>query len=123
MAMMAVDALFLDTDTLVYANIIEAPLHAQALTAINNARQAGRPIWISRQVIREYLATLTRPQSFVQLPKSTVLAQVEQFISQFEVADDTIAVTRQLVALMENHHKSMMPISLPPCWLKVYLAC
>jgi len=103
MAMKADNALFLDTNTLVYANIIEAPLHQQALTAINNARLAGRTIWISRQVIREYLATLTRPQTFGQLPKATVLAQVVQFISQFEVADDTIAVTRQLVALIENH--------------------
>ncbi len=60
-------------------------------------------MWISRQVIREYLTTLTRPQTFGQLPKTTVLAQVEQFINQFEVADDTIAVTRQLVTLMENH--------------------
>lgn len=103
MAMMAVNALFLDTNTLVYANVIEAPLHEQTLTTINNARQAGRTMWISRQVIREYLSTLTRTQSFGQLPKTTVLAQVEQFISQFDVADDTAAVTRQLLALMENH--------------------
>ncbi len=58
---------------------------------------------ISRQVIREILSTLTRTQSFGQLPKTTVLAQVEQFISQFDVPDDTAAVTRQLLALMENH--------------------
>ena len=36
MAMMAVDTLFLDTNTLVYANVIEAPLHQQALNAFNN---------------------------------------------------------------------------------------
>lgn len=107
MATMAVKAfkgaLFLDTNTLVYANVIEAPFHEQALTAINAARQAGRTIWISRQVIREYLATLTRPQTFERVPKATVLAQVEQFIGQFEVADDTAAVTGQLVVLLENY--------------------
>jgi predicted nucleic acid-binding protein len=107
MATMAVkefkDALFLDTNILVYANVIEAPFHEQALTAINAARQAGRTMWISRQVIREYLATLTRPQTFRSLPKATVLAQVEQFIGQFEVADDIAAVTGQLLNLMENY--------------------
>jgi predicted nucleic acid-binding protein len=131
MATMAVKgfkgALFLDTNTLVYANVIEAPFHEQALTAINAARQAGRTIWISRQVIREYLATLTRPQTFERVPKATVLAQVEQFIGQFEVADDTAAVPSNWSpcwkAILLAANKSMMPISSPPCWPTVYLAC
>lgn len=100
MATMATEALFVDTNVLVYANVIETPLHDQALAAINTAHQAGRTIWISRQVIREYLVTMTRPQSFENLPKATVLEQIDQFIERFEVADDTVAVTRQLVKLM-----------------------
>lgn len=83
--------------------MIEAPFHEQALAAINAARQTGRTIWISRQVIREYLATLTRPQAFSALPKATVLAQVGQLMDQFEVADDTAVVTNQLLALMGNY--------------------
>lgn len=34
------------------------------------------------------------------LPKTTVLEQVDQFIERFQVADDTAAVTGQLVKLM-----------------------
>ena len=49
--------LFIDTNVLVYANVIETPLHKQAWAAINAAHEAGRAIWISRQVIREYLVT------------------------------------------------------------------
>lgn len=100
MATMAAEALFVDTNVVVYANVIETLLHDQALAAINTAHQAGRTIWISRQVIREYLVTMTRPQSFENLPKATVLEQIDQFIERFEVADDTVAVTRQLVKLM-----------------------
>ncbi len=100
MATMAAEALFVDTNVLVYANVIETPLHDQALAAINTAHQAGRTIWISRQVIREHLVTMTRLQSFENLPKATVLEQIDQFIERFEVADDTVAVTRQLVKLM-----------------------
>jgi predicted nucleic acid-binding protein len=62
MATMDDNPLFIDTNILVYANVIETPFHEQALAAINTAHQAGRTIWISRQVIREYLVTLTRPQ-------------------------------------------------------------
>lgn len=100
MATMAADALFIDTNVLVYANVIETPLHEQALAAINAAHQAGRTIWISRQVIREYLATMTRSQAFENLPRATVLEQVDQFIERFQVADDTAAVTGRLVKLM-----------------------
>ena len=53
--------LFIDTNILVYANVIETPFHQQALAAINSAHEAGRTIWISRQVIREYL--VARPRS------------------------------------------------------------
>ena len=93
-------ALFVDTNVLVYANVIETPLHAPALAAINAAHQAGQRLWISRQVIREYLVTMTRPQAFENLPRSTVLEQVDHFIERFQVADDTAAVSAQLVKLM-----------------------
>ncbi|HEX20603.1 MAG TPA: PIN domain-containing protein [Acidiferrobacteraceae bacterium] len=95
-------SLFVDTNVLVYANVIETPFHEQALAAINTAHKAGRSIWISRQVIREYLVTLTRPQTFENLPRTTVLEQVDQFIDRFQVADDTTVVTEQLAKLMQN---------------------
>ena len=100
MAIMDDDALFIDTNVLVYANVIETPFHQQALTTINAAHKEGRTIWISRQVLREYLVTMTRPQAFLNLPRETVLAQATQFIQRFEVADDTAAVTKQLIKLM-----------------------
>jgi predicted nucleic acid-binding protein len=96
MATMDDNPLFIDTNILVYANVIETPFHEQALAAINTAHQAGRTIWISRQVIREYLVTLTRPQVFENLPRATVLEQVDQFIERFQVVDDTATVSKQL---------------------------
>ena len=103
MATMAAEALFVDTNVLVYANVLEAPLHERALGAIHAAQQAGRPLWISRQVIREYLMVMTRPQAFENLSRTTVLEQIEQFIAQFQVADDTPAVTAHLLALMQAY--------------------
>lgn len=45
------DALFVDTNILVYANVASAPLHEAALTALTSAHEAGRTLWISRQVL------------------------------------------------------------------------
>ena len=103
MATMDDKSLFIDTNVLVYANVIETPFHEQALAAINAAYQANRTIWISRQVIREYLVTMTRPQAFENLPKATVLEQIKQFSARFEVADDLPAVTENLLALLANY--------------------
>ncbi len=100
MAMMDDNSLFIDTNILVYANVIETPFHEQALAAINIAHEAGRAIWISRQLTREYLVTLTRPQVFENLPKVTVLEQVDQFIERFQVVDVTSIVSEPLVKLM-----------------------
>jgi predicted nucleic acid-binding protein len=96
----AAEALFVDTNVLVYANVAEAPQHAAALAAISRAREAGRTLWISRQVLREYLATLTRPQAFASVPRATVLEQARWFAEHFEMANDTAAVAEQLLRLM-----------------------
>jgi hypothetical protein len=54
----------------------------------------------ARTAIRRTAFQLVR---LTALPKATVLAQVGQLIDQFEVADDTAAVTGQLLELMGNY--------------------
>jgi len=100
MATMGDSALFVNTNVLVYANVVETPFHERALTAINAAHEAGRTIWVNWQVIREYLVTMTRTQTFENLPRATMLEQVDQFIERFQIADDTAAVTERLVELI-----------------------
>lgn len=97
-----INDLFIDTNVLIYANISEAPEHAAALNAITQAREAGRTLWISRQVLREYLVTLTRPQTFQDVPRAIVLEQIQLFVKQFLIADDTHDVTHQLLQLIAN---------------------
>jgi predicted nucleic acid-binding protein len=96
--------LFIDTNALVYANVEESPFHHQTLQALQAAYQSQRPLWISRQVLREYLVTMTRQQIFETLPRETVLEQVNQFVQRFQVADDTPAVTQQLIDLMTQYN-------------------
>ncbi|MEH1989555.1 type II toxin-antitoxin system VapC family toxin [Nostoc sp.] len=56
------DPVFLDTNILVYASQIQSPFHQAAMEAIQGFYDAKIELWISRQILREYLATLTRPQ-------------------------------------------------------------
>jgi predicted nucleic acid-binding protein len=50
---------FVDTNVLVYAHVAEAPWHQEAQDAIVDHEAAGAPLWVSRQVLREYLVSLT----------------------------------------------------------------
>lgn len=97
------DRVFLDTNVLVYANAAEAPLHQVALRAIETRYDAGVELWISRQVLREYLATFSRPQRFMNpRPIATVIERVRFFQIRFLVAEDGPHVTEQLLALMQQ---------------------
>ncbi len=57
----AADALFVDTNILVYANVTTAPEHHHAVARPTEIDAAGLEAWLSRQILREYLAVLSRP--------------------------------------------------------------
>ncbi|MHB8764627.1 MAG: type II toxin-antitoxin system VapC family toxin [Deferrisomatales bacterium] len=66
-------------------------------------RDEGRVLWISRQVIREYLAVLSRPQTFSKpVPTSALSSDVRRFEQAFRVADEESRVTRALLDLVER---------------------
>jgi predicted nucleic acid-binding protein len=97
------EPVFIDTNVLVYANVTTAPLHREALEAIRGREQAGVELWISRQVLREYLATLSRPQTFTApLPSTMLTAQVRLFEARFRVAEEGAGVTANLLMLLEQ---------------------
>lgn len=98
------DPLFIDTNAILYANVAESPLHKQALGTIRVAFQAGRPLWVNRQVLREFIAARTRPQFFANLSTpEVVIDRVRYFEEHFQVADDTSAVTAQLLVLLKKY--------------------
>jgi predicted nucleic acid-binding protein len=100
---MNAEPVFIDTNILIYANVAGAPFHEQALDALKLAQQSERPLWISRQVLREFISARTRPQTFAQ-PSTTdvVIERVRYLEERFQVADDTASVTEQLINLLGN---------------------
>jgi predicted nucleic acid-binding protein len=63
----------------------------------------GAELWISRQILREYLVTLSRPQTFsLPVPAATLIADVNRFQAQFRIAEDGPVVTANLLALLAS---------------------
>ena len=92
--------MFIDTNVLVRARFTAAPQHALARERLRAALGGAEPIRISRQVVREYLAVVTRPQTWsAPLAMSDALRDADWFLSTFDLLEDGPEVTRVLIAL------------------------
>jgi predicted nucleic acid-binding protein len=86
--------IFIDTNILVCASVTKSPYHQIALKVLTELYNTGSEIWISRQFIREYLATLTRPQKFSQkIAISTLSKHIQYFETIFNIAEDSAQIT------------------------------
>jgi predicted nucleic acid-binding protein len=106
MMTVAVEPIFLDTNILVYASVDTSPFYSQVRAVITAHELAGTPLWISRQIIREYLATLARPH--VGIPMTVLTATVRQFEVRFQMVDEGPAVTAQLLTLLEQGYSAQV---------------
>ena len=57
MATMAAEPAFVDTNVLVTSTQRQSSFHARAVAMLEPAKKDRKELWISRQVLREYLAT------------------------------------------------------------------
>ncbi|MGH2587138.1 MAG: type II toxin-antitoxin system VapC family toxin [Dehalococcoidia bacterium] len=95
------EPIFLDTNVLIYASEERAPLHQVARQAIRSIDQTGVMLWLSRQILREYLAVLTRPQLWGNpQPIGRLIAEVRQFEAQFHIAEDGPDVAERFLGLL-----------------------
>ncbi len=93
--------IFLDTNILVRANVLTAPAHEQSIEVLRLLRKQRTALWISQQSIREYLAVVTRPQSFMHpLDTATAVSRARYFRSHFRVAPDNSLVLDRLLSLL-----------------------
>ena len=82
--------MFIDTNVLVKARFLEAPDHDIAREKdCHIALQEPEPLRISRQVVREYLAVVTRPQSWpIAITREEALEDASRLLGSFEVLED-----------------------------------
>lgn len=92
-------AVFIDTNVLVYAAVVESPFCLRARGLLKRLEQSTSELWISCQVIREFLAQLTRsPQP--DFASRDLFAALSDFEHRYCVAEDHALVTHQLVLLL-----------------------
>ena len=92
--------MFIDTNVLVNSRIPGAPDHDAARASLERAFRDPEPLRISRQVIREYLSVVTRPQTWpVGITREDALADVSRLLRNFEILEDGSLVTDSLLDL------------------------
>jgi predicted nucleic acid-binding protein len=103
MAKTVVDPVFVDTNILIFAASQAAPLYQAARQKLADLSRDGAIIWVSRQVLREYLAARSRPQRFKNpTPMSVLITDVLDFQRRFLVVDEDATITANLLALLSS---------------------
>jgi len=101
MAMTVVDPVFVDTNILIYSAAALSPFHANAVAKLQGLVTDGHPLWISRQVLREYLVAMSRPGTLtVAVPMTSLIADVQAFEARLNIAEDGASVTGHLINLL-----------------------
>lgn len=94
---------FIDTDVLVAASASGAPFHREAIRALDRLHASKAETWISRQVLRELLATLSRPQAWGGDVDPRLLADhAERLLKLYKVAEETAASTARLMDFVRD---------------------
>ena len=95
--------MFIDTSILVTARILEAPQHDVARASLEQAFAGPEALRISRQIVREYLAVVTRPQGWpVPITLAQALEDAGRLLEVYEVLEDGPVVTDLLLDLCRN---------------------
>lgn len=95
--------MFIDTNLLVAASDSGAPSHSESVKALDKLHASKTELWISRQVIRELLVTLSRPQSWGGNVDPVLLAQhAEHLMKLYGVLEENKASTKQLLVFVRD---------------------
>ena len=99
--------MFVDTNILVSARIAAAPDHERAAAGLDRAMERGEGVAISRQIMREFLSVVTRPQIWAEtrrpIPMRQALAEVRRIAEAFDILEDCADVSEMLFHLCQNY--------------------
>jgi predicted nucleic acid-binding protein len=93
---------FVDTNIILRAHHREMDNHQAALALLDRMWDNNVELWISRQIIREYLVQVSNNRNKVMLNSKAMIAQMDMLQSTFHVADETLAVTAKLRELIDR---------------------
>lgn len=100
---MDADLLFLDTNVLVHASVASSSRHAECAAFLKIQEGAGVGMVINRQVLREFIAVLSRPQTFTPpVPMGRIVSLVTAFRQAWTVLDETEETSDRLLRLISE---------------------
>lgn len=95
---------FVDTNVLLRARQDKVQHHQEAKSLITKMLNDDVELWISRQIIREYLVQITHPNTFsIPLTIDEILEDINTMLSLYIVADETQQTTEQLLQLLKEY--------------------
>ncbi len=95
--------LFIDTNVLIFCTNSLSPWHLAATQTLQTVREAGIELFVSPQVLREYLAAATRLNvTGGELQLEQILENVNSFQTEFTVLEDNDFVLSALIELLRN---------------------
>jgi predicted nucleic acid-binding protein len=102
---MAIDRLFVDTNVLLAMTVPRRPDHAVATRVLAEASRHGCSLVSSGQVLREYLATSTRPiaANGLGLSPAAAVENVEQLTARLELLAEDRRVAAELRLLVRKY--------------------
>lgn len=107
MALTGAESCFIDTNILVYASDANSPWYRKSNQALKNAINGGVPLFISPQVLREYLSVATRSVTHEKtIPWDKINKNHLRFQRAFKVLPEDIATAQKLGELVQKYHVS-----------------
>lgn len=97
------DEVFVDTNILIYANLTVSPFHEPARQILKSLKQQGCFLWISRQILKEYLSAMTKRNILTgEISTLSLIEDIRYFSEYFGIAEDSPLVTEKLLALLKQ---------------------
>ncbi len=93
---------FVDTNILLRAVLTDIEWHTEADELLKRMLQENAELWISGQVIREFIVQATHPKTLkVPLTIEEVIREIGLIEPLVQVADETAAVRAKLLSLLQ----------------------
>jgi predicted nucleic acid-binding protein len=104
MTMKRAERVFFDTDILLAATDEGRPEHRSALAALHEWPGAGTTLYMSGQVVREYLSVATRPteRNGLGLSRTDAMSNARAFRGRLRLLEENVKVADQLLALIDT---------------------
>lgn len=96
-------SVFIDTNILVAADGVGAPSHQVCRALMERLHSGPYTLYISRQVLREVAATLSRPQAWDPgLDPASMAKMLQRLLKLYRIAEEGPESTEQLLAYVHD---------------------